>query len=124
MKLLICFLLGGGLYVALEIFWRGYSHISMALAGGTCLALFYGVFTRYPGMHKLTKCILGTLLITSVEFIAGYFVNLRRGLGVWDYSHLPHNLYGQVCLRYSLLWAILTMPAAILVEIVYTSKLL
>lgn len=124
MKYLICFLLGGGLYVVLEIFWRGYSHYSMALAGGTCFTLLYGVFTRFPGMHNLVKCILGTLIITSVEFIAGYIVNLRHRLGVWDYSHLPHNLYGQVCLRYSLLWAILTMPAAILVEIVYTSKLL
>ena len=27
------------LYVALELFWRGHSHISMALAGGTCLVL-------------------------------------------------------------------------------------
>lgn len=120
MRVFICFLLGAGLYVLLELFWRGYSHISMAAAGGVSLSLLYGVFTRFPAASAALKCLLGAIVITSVEFITGYFVNVRKGLSVWDYSLVPLNLYGQVCLRYSTLWAALTVPASILIEIVYT----
>jgi uncharacterized membrane protein len=121
MKYLVCFLVGGGLYVVLELFWRGHSHISMAAAGGVSLTLMYGVFTRYLDLSALAKCVIGGVLITSVEFLTGYFVNLRGGLKVWDYSDIPYNLYGQICFRYTLLGAALTMPASVIVEIVYTS---
>lgn len=120
MKILVCFLLGGGLYVVLELFWRGHSHVSMAIAGGACLALMYGVFTGTPVISAPLRCVVGALVITSVEFITGYIVNIRKGLGVWDYSNVPYNLYGQICLRYSILWAALSVPASILIEIVYT----
>lgn len=43
-------------------------------------------------------------LATAVEFVAGVVLNLWLGLGVWDYAHLPLNLFGQICLSYSMLW--------------------
>ena len=36
---LIMFLTGGFLYCGIEILYRGYSHISMLLAGGLCFML-------------------------------------------------------------------------------------
>lgn len=116
----ILFLIGGGLYVLCELFWRGRSHISMAVAGGVSLILLYGVFTRFAASPILEKCLMGGLIITAVEFITGYFVNLRMRLAVWDYSTLPLNLYGQVCLRYTLIWCALAAPASAIVDIVYT----
>lgn len=43
-------------------------------------------------------------LVTAVELVAGVVINLWLGLGVWDYSHLPGNLWGQICPQFSALW--------------------
>lgn len=112
------FVLGGGLYVALEFFWRGRSHVSMFLAGGAALALFGGVVTRFEALPMAALCLMGSVLITALEFIAGAVVNVRLRLAVWDYSRLPFNLYGQICLRYSLLWFGLSAPAVVIVKVV------
>ena len=112
------FLLGGGLYVALECFWRGRSHISMFVAGGAVLWLFGGLVARFDALPMAALCLMGSVLITAIEFLIGAVVNVRLKLAVWDYSRLPHNLYGQVCLRYSLLWFALCAPAAVIVKVV------
>lgn len=112
------FIAGGAIYVMLELLWRGRSHVSMAIAGGVSLVLLYGVFTRFPAMPLLPRCVLGACIITAVEFITGAIVNVRMRLAVWDYSMLPYNLYGQICLRYSLLWMLLCVPASVLVDFI------
>lgn len=121
MAILFLFLLGAVLYVTLELFWRGRSHISMAITGGTALVLLFGVYTRYPLMPLLLRCAVGGVLITALEFVCGAIVNVKLHLGVWDYSELPLNLYGQICLRFSLLWTALSAPASAVVDFVYTS---
>ena len=113
----IFFLFGGTAYVVLELLWRGRSHVSMFIVGGLAFVLLDSIFMRHQ-MSLPIKCLTGTAIITALEFTAGYIVNIRMGLGVWDYSQMPLNLYGQICLPYSLLWAALTLPIA------YISRLL
>lgn len=43
-------------------------------------------------------------LVTAVELVAGLILNVWLCLGVWDYSHLPGNLWGQICPQFSALW--------------------
>ena len=43
-----------------------------------------------------------------MELVAGVILNIWLGIGVWDYSHLPLNLWGQICLTYSLIWVVLS----------------
>lgn len=108
------------MYVVLEYFWRGWSHISMFITGGVALVLLDGVVTRFSTLPLVLLCAICTLIITALEFIAGAVVNVRLGLKVWDYSHLPYNLYGQICLRYSLLWFGLSVPAVTVLQLVNT----
>ena len=44
------------------------------------------------------------VLVTAVEFVAGLVLNLWLGLDIWDYSHLPFNLMGQICPQFAALW--------------------
>ena len=44
----------------------------------------------------------GAGVITILELAAGLLVNRRHQ--VWDYSALPGNFLGQICLPFSLLW--------------------
>ena len=56
------------------------------------------------------KCIFGSMVITLVELATGIVVNLWLQLQVWDYSDLPMNLWGQICLPFSAAWCFLTIP--------------
>ena len=38
----------------------------------------------------------------------------RLGLNIWDYSNMPLNLWGQICLPFSCLWFFLSAVAIIL----------
>ncbi len=100
--------IGGVGYYALEVAWRGWSHWSMALTGALCFALYYRL-CRTP-LPLWQKALAGAAIITGVELCVGIIVNLWLGMGVWDYSNLPINLWGQVSLRYSLLWFALCLP--------------
>ena len=103
----VMFTLGGGAYVALELLWRGRSHISMFAAGGVCF-LILGAMGR-KNRKPWTRAALGATAITAVELAAGLLIN--RDYSVWDYRAMPGNLLGQVCLPYSALWAGLSLAA-------------
>lgn len=106
------FLAGGIAYLVLELLWRRRTHWSMAIIGGAAFLLLFHVFTAIGPGFIVLKALLGSLLITSVEFIGGAIVNVALKWNVWDYSSRRYNLYGQICLEYSLLWALLSVPVA------------
>lgn len=102
--------LGSVGYGLVEILWRGYTHWTMALTGGTCFVLLYRTNIRMAGKKLWQKCLAGSSLITVTEFIVGCVVNLKLKWNVWDYSNLPFNVKGQICLLYSVLWFFLCIP--------------
>ena len=109
-------LFGGGCYLLLELLWRKRTHWSMGLIGGIAFLLLFLVFTRIGPERLLLKGVVGAVMITAVEFLGGAVVNMRLKWNVWDYSNLPANLYGQVCLLYSGLWFLLSMFVALIVQ--------
>lgn len=113
---LILFLFGGAIYSMIEVIFRGYTHWSMTLTGGLCLLILYRRFTARPHEPLLMKCLFGAIVITTLEFMAGCIVNLWLGWDVWDYSGLMFNLFGQICLPFSVIWFFITIPAAALSE--------
>lgn len=110
----ILFLLGGLTYGFIEILWRRRTHISMVITGGLCFLILYKIFTKFKDMLLLYKCVIGSAVITTLEFFCGCIVNLLLKLNVWDYSKLPFNLLGQICILYSVLWGLLTIPISLI----------
>lgn len=102
---------GGVGYYALEVCWRGWSHWSMALAGALCFTLYYALCARWHRPPWL-RALAGAGIITAVELSVGLVVNRWLGWGVWDYSKLPLNLWGQITPVYSALWFALCWPMA------------
>ena len=105
-KLLVTFAAGGVGYCALETLWRGRTHPSMALCGGTVLAVFTKMVRR--GGSRLGLCLRGCALITGCALLRGPVSNRDRQ--VWDYSRLPGNFRGQICPLFSALWFLLCIP--------------
>lgn len=108
----VAFLFGFFLYSMLEIAFRGYTHWTMALTGGIVLMVLYDMEHRLQ-VHTLWRALMGALFITAFEFTVGVADNLLMGWQVWDYSELPMNLLGQICLPFSAIWFILCIPAGL-----------
>lgn len=111
---LILFGCGGAAYVAVELLYRGRSHISMFFAGGLCFFLIGLLDEIWPGAPLSIQMALGAWGIVSVELVTGLVVNRWLGLEVWDYSAKPHNLLGQICLPFAACWAGLAGAAVVL----------
>ena len=105
--------LGGCLYYGFEVVFRGFSHWTMFVLGGICLLFCakQGLWTgwREPLWKQVLWC---TIFVTAAEFITGIIVNRWLGWNVWDYSDMPLNFMGQICLPYSLAWLLLSAVAA------------
>ena len=46
----------------------------------------------------------GAAAVTLLELATGLIVNRWLGWNVWDYSDMPLNFMGQICLPFTLLW--------------------
>lgn len=106
------FLTGCFVYSLLEVSSRGFTHWTMTLTGGLILTILYEMFTHLKNVPLWQKCILGSLIITAVEFTVGVTVNIILGWNVWNYSDMPLNILGQICLPFTVLWFFLCIPAA------------
>ncbi len=104
------FVIGALGYTFLEMLWRGYSHWSMAIAGGITLVTLFGVFEKLKDAPIYFKSIVGGEIITIIEFVFGVVFNLMLGMRVWDYSAVKGNILGQICPTYSVLWCFISVP--------------
>lgn len=84
----------------------------MFLLGGLCFILIGGLNNYIPWeMSIIKQGVIGALIITSLEFIFGLVLNLYLNLGIWDYSNMPFNILGQICLPFSIAWFFLSLVA-------------
>ena len=112
------FYLGGMAYMGLELLWRGWSHGSMFLVGGLCFLLL----GKLPRFSLPIRSVLGAGVVTGVELVSGLVINKGLHLHVWDYSAMPYNFMGQVCLGFFFLWVLVSAGAMFLWD--FSGKLL
>lgn len=62
------------------------------------------------------KCIIGMIIITAIELIFGIWFNIILGERVWDYSNMPLNFLGQICVPFSMMWLVLSGIAFKIIE--------
>lgn len=110
-KNLVVMTVGGMCYGLVEIAWRGSTHISMFLVGGLCFLLIGSLDEAPDPPSLLYQAAMSSLIVTSVEFTSGVYLNIILQLKVWDYSRLPFNIMGQVCLLFSVFWFLISIPA-------------
>lgn len=113
-KKALLFTAGGVGYVGIELLWRGRSHSSMFLAGGSCFLLLGSIQRRLQHCPQAVRAAAGAGAITAVELATGLLVN--RQYAVWDYRQMPLNLFGQICLPFSLLWYPVSAGAMLLYQ--------
>lgn len=114
-KYLFLLTMGGLVYQAIELVFRGHTHPTMFLLGGICFVLC-GLINEFmtwdmPMTRQMGIC---AIIITALEFVFGVVLNVWLGMGIWDYSGLPLNVMGQICLPYFFAWYFLSAAAIVL----------
>ncbi|HAX51897.1 putative ABC transporter permease [Muricomes intestini] len=98
--------LGGTIYYAFEMVFRGFSHWSMFVLGGACMVFFaqQGLWMKWkdPLWLQVIRC---AVFVTAAEFITGIIVNKWLGWDVWDYSDQIFQLFGQICVPFIILFS-------------------
>ncbi len=102
---------GAAAYPLIELLWRGKTDASMSAAGGISMLALFEIERSMKKKSLLARCLCGAGAITTVELCAGVLVNGVMKKKVWDYSKNKFNFAGQICLPYTLLWALLCIPA-------------
>ena len=108
---------GGLFYGLLEILYRGHTDWTMVI-----LAIFLCIPLDIANNHipwdysLILQSIIGGTVVTGAEFIVGLILNVWLGLHIWDYSNLPSNLMGQICLQFYILWCFLSGFAIVLFD--------
>lgn len=94
------------LYLLVEKIFKSFSHSATHWSMGLCAGLAFLFLMLLDGISLplWTKALFGGLFVTLLELPAGLLLNLRYRMGVWDYSGMPLNYHGQICLSFSLLW--------------------
>ena len=110
----ILFALGAVGYYFIEIAFRGFSHWSMALCGGICLCSVYAANRKLGHRALVFRALIGALIITAIEFLAGCILNLYLGWNIWNYSNFPINLAGQITPLFSALWFFMCIPICVI----------
>ena len=115
LKYMFLFATGGLIYNIVELLYRGWTHWTMFFLGGICficLGLINEVITWEMPLWQ--QVLIGSCMITAMEFLTGCIVNLWLGWKVWDYSSMPGNILGQICPQYFVLWIPISLVGIVL----------
>ena len=107
LKMIFTYALCGGLYVMLELAWRGRSDISMLLLSGFLgwFAMFFNNIFSYE-----TDYIVQILSVSIIAtFFEGLFGNVYNvDYVIWDYRNLPFSFWNsQINLIFFFFWNII-----------------
>lgn len=115
LKMVVLLFIGGTTYFCIEMLWRGHSHWTMALVGGICFVIIGCINEFFPWeLGMVQQSLIGATAVTIIEFVAGLILNIWLKLGIWDYSNMPFNIMGQICLPFFFAWIALAAVAIVL----------
>lgn len=80
-------------------------HMSVAYGMGAVLLTL--ILVRFQSASALKIFLVSLITGTVTEYICSLGQEIIFGSVAWDYSHLPLNINGRVCLLYSVFWGVL-----------------
>lgn len=73
--------------------------------GASIMLIFLHKYSK-----KYTRLILGGFIIGSItEYLVSWIGELLLGVKWWDYSNIPLNINGRICVYFSLFWGFLAL---------------
>ena len=115
-KNVILFMVGFCVYITIETLYRKFSFWQMGVCGGIIIVLLDKINNHISWDIDLTiQGLIGSFLVTGIEFIIGTAWSYFDWIPVmWDYSNVPLNYNGIICVPFMLVWFVLSLLAIFL----------
>lgn len=116
-KLLTLFLVGYCTYLAIEVTYKNISYPLMGVVGGISLLLFDQINNRISWeLDLLLQGCIGSAIVTGFELIIGEGLKILNQPPMWDYSNMPLNYDGVICLPFSIIWIFITILGVLVAD--------
>lgn len=117
-KSILLFLVGYCTYISIEVTYRNISYPIMGICGGLAILLLDKINDNISwNVDLCLQGLCGSALITFFELIIGEIALHTSLLPVmWDYSNVPLNFDGIICLPFSIVWFFLSILAIFLAD--------
>lgn len=117
-KIIFLFLCGFCIYITIEVLFRGKSYPVSGIMGGLAIILIDKINDKISWRLDLSiQAIIGALIVTGIELIIGKIMKYTNLLPMmWDYSNLPLNYDGIICVPFSVAWLFLSVAAIFLAD--------
>ena len=120
---LLLWTFGGTLYFFCEVIFKTLAHhpeniswTMLLLALILCIPLERFGCELPWGMPLIQQAFICSIMITLMDFFVGVLLHIILQMHVWDYSHIPGNILGQICPLFSFLWFIFAFFAIIIFD--------
>ena len=80
--------------------------------GFLLMVLFFAPFKN----NLVVFYFVAVIVMTSWEYLVGWFLETTTHIKYWDYSDRPFNIKGRVCLEVSLFWGIMSYVAVFFIH--------
>lgn len=117
-KSILLFLVGYCTYISIEVTYRNISYPIMGICGGLSILLLDKINDNISwNIDLCLQGLCGSALITFFELIIGEIALHTSLLPImWDYSNVPLNFDGVICLPFSIAWFFLSILAIFLAD--------
>ena len=117
-KSLVMFLAGFCAFITIEVLFRGYSYVMSGVMGGLAVIALDRINDEISwDMDLALQALIGGAFVTAMEFAVGAIAKYTNILPVmWDYSDVPLNIGGIICLPFTIAWTLLSVLAIFLAD--------
>ena len=113
----ILFIVGFCAYITIEVCFRGYSYPLMGCCGGLLLLIMDSLNNRISwDFDLLLSGCIGSCATTLIELVIGESLIALNLPPMWDYSNVPLNFDGVICVPFSLIWILLSIVGVFLAD--------
>lgn len=112
-KNIVLFSVGFCLYITIECCFRGFSYPLMGCCGGLCVVILDKINDEISwDVDLFFQSLIGGMIVTIMELVIGMIAKYTHLLPVmWDYSDIPFNFNGIICLPFFIAWLLLSIVA-------------
>lgn len=117
-KSLVMFMAGFCAFITIEVLFRGYSYAMSGVMGGLAVIALDRINDEISwDMDLALQALIGGAFVTAMEFAVGAIAKYTNILPqMWDYTDVPFNLGGIICLPFTIAWTLLSVLAIFLAD--------
>ena len=117
-KNMLLFGVGYCTYIAIEVTYRGSSYALMGICGGLAVVIIDKINNYISwDMDILIQGSIGSFVITIFEFVIGEIALHTNVIPImWNYSNVPLNIDGVICLPFSIIWICLSIVGILVAD--------